>query len=292
MKRQPMYSVVAELLCTKWNCIGGMSVYGLGKTSVWTCLKHYKASQESHIGNFPSRHSSGTVSHPHPLAGSAFLNNAALFYSTQGPSTNSNREEANHICKLHLSSIFYLMREWWWWGRRRKTGTPADWHMFWGLSLSLSFLTFPAGQNNVHIAFSLGILYLGNMLLFCAYCWSKSGTEGTLPWFIYFKKYQPNTKIWLTLPKSCPRQVQCFQLCLLQGFLWQVFISIRHKLMVLTEVLSSGNKHFSEGLGIEKMASRASSLPVSFCSTIFWEKIVIVSFHVASLEVESVHINQ
>lgn len=101
--------------------------------------------------------------------------------------------------------------------------------------------------DNVHKAFSLGILSLGSVQLFWVCCRPKSGTEGTLSGFICFTKYWPNTKIWPTLPKSCPRQVQYLQLRLLQGF-----IPIQHKLMVLTEMPSSGNKCFSKGLGIER----------------------------------------
>lgn len=69
---------------------------------------------------------------------------------------------------------------------------------------------------------------------------------------VCFKKYQPNTKIWLTLTKSHPRQVQYLQLCPLQWFLWQVFISIQHKLMGFTEMQSSGIKDFFKGRGTEK----------------------------------------
>lgn len=119
--------------------------------------------------------------------------------------------------------------------------------------ISLSSLAFLTSQIMcIQHSFLASCLLAMCCFFFCAYCWSKSETEGTLSEFICLKKYQPNTKIWLTLTKSHPRQVQYLQLCLLQWFLWQVFISIQHKLMGSTEMQSSGTKGFFKGRGTEK----------------------------------------
>lgn len=148
----------------------------LGGTPVWTCLKHYLANQEAHGGNFSSLQLSGTVNYLLPLAGRAFLNNVALFYSAQGPSLNSDREEANHICRLHVCSASSLMRVW---QRKREksragTETPEGWHRLPSLP---SLLPHFSSRPNVDIAFCLSTPYLGNMLVFCA-CWSKIRNRG------------------------------------------------------------------------------------------------------------------
>lgn len=205
------------------------------------------------LANFPLSTGLGTVNQLPPLAGSAFLNNVALLYSAQG--LNSDREEVNLICNLNISSTSSLMSEWERKQRRREGQEQGLQQTDTGSLANLSLLSrFSNKSNNVHTAFFLGILSLGNVLVFffCAYCWPKSETEETLSEFICFKKYQSNTKIWLTLTKSHPRQVQYFQLCLLQWFLWQVFISIQHKLMGLTEMQRSGTKGFFKGRGTEK----------------------------------------
>lgn len=97
------------------------------------------------LGNFPSLHLSGPVNHPHPLAGSAFLNSVSFFYLAQGPSTNSDGEEVNHICRLHWGSSSSLMREW---QRKRKKRRRAgrDFSRLTHGLRPLSSLTLWAGQ--------------------------------------------------------------------------------------------------------------------------------------------------
>lgn len=157
--------------------ISGVSERGLGDTHV-NLLEHYPANQESPSGNFPSLHLSGTVSYTHPLA-RTFLNNVALFYSAQGPSTNSGREEANQISRFRVCSTSSLRV----WQRKREksragTKTSEGWHRL--LSL-LSFLPFLAGHRcTEHSVLASHILATG---WYSVPVGPKSGTEGTISGF-------------------------------------------------------------------------------------------------------------
>lgn len=196
------------------------------------------------LTNFPLSTGLGTVNQPPPLAGSAFLNNVALLYSAQG--LNSDREEVNLIGNLNISSTSSLMSEWERKQRREGQEQGLQQTDTGSVPISLSSLAFLSSQ-----IMCIQHSFLASCLL--AMCWFFFlCLLLALSEFICFKKYQPNTKIWLTLTKSHPRQVQYFQLCLLQWFLWQVFISIQHKLMGLTETQSSGTKGFFKGRGTEK----------------------------------------